>query len=271
MECGICLIAYEPKNPDRYPLFLECGHTFCKICVKDLLSVKPLCPLCRSKITKKFDDLKTNFALLDILSQKASQLSPVKQSNFKKSDIYQNNSNFKQGKKLISEMPKITDTKVLKTFDKFGPYLENIEDPETCDLPYEGPYQFENGVVYMGQMKNEMREGLGIQVWPDGSRYEGIWLNNKANKKGRLIYSDGDFNFGDWKDDKKFGKGKFVHFDGAATYEGEWNDEKHGFGNEKWLDGAFYQGEYKNGQKSGKGKFHWADGSVLTEIFLIIG
>ena len=133
MECGICLIAYEPKNSDRHPMILECGHTFCKKCVKDL-SQNPLCPLCRSKIMKRFEDLKTNFALLEVLSQKDSQLNPLMESTFKKSDIYLNNSNFTHGKKLISEMPKITNPKVLQIFDKFGPYLETIEDPETSSL-----------------------------------------------------------------------------------------------------------------------------------------
>jgi hypothetical protein len=26
-----------------------------------------------------------------------------------------------------------------------------------------------------------VREGRGIQIWLDGSRYEGYWKNNKAN------------------------------------------------------------------------------------------
>lgn len=34
-------------------------------------------------------------------------------------------------------------------------------------------YQYSNGSVYKGQMKNEDRHGYGIQVWPDGAKYEG--------------------------------------------------------------------------------------------------
>lgn len=37
------------------------------------------------------------------------------------------------------------------------------------------PYSFKNGATYTGQWLNEMRDGYGIQIWPDGSRYEGQW------------------------------------------------------------------------------------------------
>lgn len=38
-----------------------------------------------------------------------------------------------------------------------------------------------NGAVYTGQWLNNMRDGYGYQTWPDGSRYEGYWKNDKAN------------------------------------------------------------------------------------------
>ena len=66
----------------------------------------------------------------------------------------------------------------------------------------------ENGKSYIFQnilsrlVDQDIREGRGIQIWLDGSRYEGYWKNNKANGKGRLIHADGDVYEGDWKDDK---------------------------------------------------------------------
>jgi len=52
-------------------------------------------------------------------------------------------------------------------------------------------------------------------VWPDGSMYEGYWMDNKANGKGRLIHADGDVYNGFWKDDKAHGQGIYSHLDGA--------------------------------------------------------
>jgi len=44
-----------------------------------------------------------------------------------------------------------------------------------------GPITMKNGATYDGQWLNNMRDGLGTQLWPDGSRYEGQWANDKAN------------------------------------------------------------------------------------------
>ena len=42
------------------------------------------------------------------------------------------------------------------------------------------PITLENGGVYLGEWKNGYRDGHGVQTWPDGSRYEGNWINDKV-------------------------------------------------------------------------------------------
>ena len=50
-----------------------------------------------------------------------------------------------------------------------------------------------DGIVYFGQWnKIGLREGHGIQLWRDGAKYEGQWMNDQANGHGRLIHADGD-------------------------------------------------------------------------------
>ena len=46
------------------------------------------------------------------------------------------------------------------------------------------PVKFKNGVIYHGEWKGNIRWGFGVQVWPDGAKYEGDWVNGKANGKG---------------------------------------------------------------------------------------
>lgn len=50
-----------------------------------------------------------------------------------------------------------------------------------------------------------MKEGYGIQTWPDGSVYEGDWLKNEANGKGKFIYANGDVYEGSWKMGRQVG------------------------------------------------------------------
>ncbi len=49
-----------------------------------------------------------------------------------------------------------------------------------------------NGVRYIGQFNNGMRNGKGKQVWDDFSLYEGYWVDDRANGRGRLIHGNSD-------------------------------------------------------------------------------
>lgn len=130
------------------------------------------------------------------------------------------------------------------------------------------PYRYDNESVYWGEIgKDKIRQGRGVQVWTDGTKYEGRWENNMANGRGRLIHSDGSAYEGDWVDDKAHGCGTYWRTDGAK-YEGEWEaDMQHGFGVETWPDGSQYTGQYVMGKKQGQGEFSWADGSSYKGEF----
>jgi Uncharacterized protein conserved in bacteria len=54
------------------------------------------------------------------------------------------------------------------------------------------PYTFKSGATYEGEWRGNMRDGWGVQVWPDGAKYEGEWKNNKAHGKGKFWHVDGD-------------------------------------------------------------------------------
>ena len=104
------------------------------------------------------------------------------------------------------------------------------------------PVEYENKAIYYGEWNSEtnQRFGRGIQTWIDGSRYEGYWVNDKANVRGKLIHADGDVYEGEWLDDKAHGYGTYTHTDGAK-YEGYWKDNmKEGY--------SFYTDE--NGKNS---------------------
>ncbi len=45
-------------------------------------------------------------------------------------------------------------------------YVDNVREKRPA-------YQFKSGAVYDGEWKGSMRDGVGIQTWPDGAKYEG--------------------------------------------------------------------------------------------------
>lgn len=67
------------------------------------------------------------------------------------------------------------------------------------------PKRHKNGFIITGYMKDNMRHGQGVQVWPDGAKYEGEWSKNQANGKGKFWHADGDVYEGEWRDDKANG------------------------------------------------------------------
>ena len=42
------------------------------------------------------------------------------------------------------------------------------------------------GKIYKGQWSKveNLRDGVGIQLWPDGTKYEGMWKKGKMSGKG---------------------------------------------------------------------------------------
>lgn len=125
---------------------------------------------------------------------------------------------------------------------RLGPF--KFDEEEHHNFVSQGPVDMGNGVRYIGQFSNGMRNGRGKQVWEDFSLYEGYWVDDRANGRGRLIHANGDVYEGDWKDDKAHGKGVYTKQDGSS-YTGEWHDDiQHGYGIEKWTDSSSYEGYF---------------------------
>jgi len=74
-----------------------------------------------------------------------------------------------------------------------------------------------DGKLYKGQWnkKTGLKDGVGVQLWKDGSKYEGMWSNDLCNGRGRMTHANGDIYEGAWKNDKANGYGVFVDVNNA--------------------------------------------------------
>ena len=113
---------------------------------------------------------------------------------------------------------------------------------------------------YIGEFKNDLREGKGIIYYNDGDRYEGEFKNDLRDGKGNYYFNDGSRYEGDWKIDLREGKGIF-YYNNGNKYEG---DFKNGLGEGKGIfyynNGQRYEGEFKNSKIEGKGVFYFING-----------
>ena len=221
-----------------------------------------------NSITQKFKN--SPKLMNDLIKLQSNIKGTILRNKLNNNLLFQNNpnrqtQNISSTKYTAINQNKITDEDINRLFQQYPP----LDDRVPVELKQS--VEYENHAIYYGEWSTgpttSFRHGRGIQVWTDGSRYEGYWKNDKANVKGKLIHADGDVYDGEWLDDKAHGYGVYTHTDGAK-YEGNWKEDKQdGKGKESWPDGASYEGEYKQGKKCGNGVFKWVDGSKYDGEF----
>lgn len=94
---------------------------------------------------------------------------------------------------------------------------------------------------YVGDWKNGLRDGFGVQIWPNGSKYEGPMLSEEdfANPIRNVV-------LGDWRKDRRHGNGIYYvqNPDGKLNrvYSGGWaHNLKHGMGTYFYKNGCVWQ------------------------------
>ena len=72
-----------------------------------------------------------------------------------------------------------------------------IPKPESTDEPKKG--------LYSGEMKNGKGEGIGREIFGNGSSYQGLYKNGDRHGLGLSVFHNGNSYFGDFKNGKRDG------------------------------------------------------------------
>ena len=121
--------------------------------------------------------------------------------------------------------------------------------------------------VYVGKSKGTYPQGRGVYEWPDGSKYEGDWLNGKPEGEGRFEYACGAIYVGEWKGGLFDGLGTLLYPYGAC-YEGSFDQGvKSGHGKMLFVTGDAYRGFFAVDKMEGDGVYQWADGVTDVSCF----
>jgi hypothetical protein len=121
------------------------------------------------------------------------------------------------------------------------------------------------GDVYVGQWKNDAKNGQGTYTWSDGTKYFGQFKDDSSNGQGTQTWPDGRQYVGQWRDNQYNGEGTFTFSDGRQ-YVGQHKDHKrNGQGTFTWPDGEKYLGQFKDDIRNGFGTHYNANGSIKQQ------
>ena len=118
--------------------------------------------------------------------------------------------------------------------------------------------------LYRGGRVAGLREGLGIQLFPNGYIYYGNWVANKAHGKGQLIYTDGTIYKGEYEDNSIV-RGTLAFWN-KRRFEGEFYGGQNEFfkeGTFHFSDGDCFEGKWNSFGACVDGTFHTAQGDSL--------
>ncbi|KAF7660952.1 hypothetical protein LDENG_00272190 [Lucifuga dentata] len=110
-----------------------------------------------------------------------------------------------------------------------------------------------------GQSRGEKQE-LGVQEWPDGSKYEGEFVNGLKHGTGTYTWKNGEYYKGSFYKDYRHGDGVYCWPTGHRFTGKFYLTRKKGYGLHLFPDGGSFQGLYHADQRFGPGVLTYPDG-----------
>lgn len=126
--------------------------------------------------------------------------------------------------------------------------------PDADGFIYFGEYR------YRGQMSDGNPDGKGMCISPDGTVWDGFWLNGKPTKRGTIKWKNGQVYDGEWNSYGPNGEGKMMYPD-KRVYTGTFRDgERHGQGMLTMPNGESFKGEFVDDKISENGTYYDSKG-----------
>lgn len=126
--------------------------------------------------------------------------------------------------------------------------------PDADGFVYFGEYR------YRGQMSDGNPDGNGMCISPDGTVWDGFWLNGKPTKRGTIKWKNGQVYDGEWNSYGPNGEGKMMYPD-KRVYTGTFRDgERHGQGTLTMPNGESFKGEFVDDKISENGTYYDSKG-----------
>ncbi|XP_041862216.1 ankyrin repeat and MYND domain-containing protein 1 isoform X2 [Melanotaenia boesemani] len=109
---------------------------------------------------------------------------------------------------------------------------------------------------------------VDVQEWPDGSRYEGEFVNGLKHGNGKYIWENGEYYEGSFYKDYKHGGALYSWPTGHKFIGKFYLNRREGYGQQMFPDGTTFQGLYHFDQRFGPGVLTHPDGRQDVGLWL---
>ena len=264
------------------------SHSFCKRCIDEFLKEKDICPMCKQPFGYKiknqiieelnkltFHCLFKNDGCIKIISY-ADYFNHINKCEFNNTQYECQIRKYNYKNKEFEKCGYLGDKEEIRKHFNCCAFFKNkclFCNEEILEMDLEdhvsnkwkfGIIKYENGNKYIGQKKNNLREGFGI-LYYFGNKYEGEFKNNLMEGFGILYYNSGIKYEGEFKNNLMEGFGILYNLEGGI-YEGEWkNGRREGYGIYYNMNKILYKGQWKNDIMEGFGIFNLSDEETRFE------
>ena len=108
--------------------------------------------------------------------------------------------------------------------------------------------------------------GNGVKVYPDSSRFEGVFENSQR-KEGQYVYASGDRYVGSFQKNLRHGYGEY-HYKGGQIFKGIYENDEKRYGIFKYKNGDEYTGTFSNNKPDGFGAMRLANGQTIEGLWV---
>ena len=171
----------------------------------------------------------------------------------------------------MKKIVRLTESDLVKIVKR----VINEESRQTGTISYE--YGYYIGEYIMTNDRELIRDGKGVLIHKDGSKYSGDWKDDVQDGYGTNIQTDGDKYVGNWSEGAREGYGTLTiknstESEGigknATKYVGYFRgNQMEGYGTLTYHDGRKYEGNFYFGTFKGYGTMTWPDGTEYVGNF----
>jgi len=135
------------------------------------------------------------------------------------------------------------------TFSNGNKYVGEFRDNKRNG---QGTFTWATGTNYVGEFRDDKRNGRGTFTWADGTNYVGEFRDNNKNGQGTLTFSTGSKFVGEFRDDKRNGQGIRYNARGQITESGFY--ENNNLVNSAYVDPARFTNIQANSTRPSAGQ-----------------